>query len=170
MAGEKQTAVVWRHKMSEFEVLIDGESIGYAADYEQGMRILSNERSARATHRHITYDDLLAMRAAGTFAEYLRHLDAEGMASVAHMLVAANHAAGNMVQYNDVLERLYSLREVATKAAEPASAQPVQILIVAEYETIYQQIVIRRGYRGAYLHFCDTWLQAQEYMQSIGAR
>lgn len=169
MASEKQTAVVWRHKMSEFEVLIDGASIGYAADYEQGMRILSNERSARASHRHITYDDLLAMRAAGTFAEHLTSLDADGLSSVAHMLVAANHAAGNLVEYASVLASLVAVRDQQRQLTVAlAEAQPAQVLIVAEYSRQAEQIVIRRGWGGPIIHYCDTWLQVEEYKNSIG--
>lgn len=167
---DHQNGVFFIGSSGEYVARLDGNDIGYAPTYAKALRILSNERLARATHQHITYDDLLVMRGAGTFGEYVRSLDAEGMASVAHMLVAANHAAGNMVEYSAVFARLVALRNVTREATAPEYSSPVQMLIVAEYSKIAEQIIIRRGYRGEVLHFCDTWLQAQEYMQSIGAR
>jgi hypothetical protein len=157
------------YRNGEWLVHIDDSLIGFGKTYDQALAIQSNARLARADHRHITYDDLLVMRAAGTFAEYLTSLDADGLSSVAHILVAANHAAGNLVEYTSVLASLVAVRDQQRQLTVAlAEAQPAQVLIVAEYSRQAEQIVIRRGWGGPIIHYCNTWIEVEEYKNSIG--
>ena len=150
----------------EYVARIDGHDIGYASTHAAALRILSNERLARATHRHLEYSDLAAMRAAGTFAEYVRDLDDDGLGAVAHILVVGNYAAGRDLSYDDALATLTRIRD-AHRPISPLADRSPDALIVAVYEPAIEQIVIRRGLGGEALAYCNTWIEVDQIKQRL---